>query len=180
MLSRSLPNWPQVARSDPGSARSELASSADNDLLPSLRRLWIRVLRPTQATLGAATRVRSEPLKTSTHHNAGEVFHGAYCRTLLLIEDGVFEVVPGICPVLGLGHFGKRRLGREVQATSGGASDLHKPDVPTRGTPKGYESGDASSASPLTTRTCPESLWRKNDIRRTSRIAPGNSPGGTP
>jgi hypothetical protein len=80
--------------------------------------------------------VRSEPLKASTHHNAGEVFHGAYCRTLLLIEDGVFEVVPGICPVLGLGHFGKRRHGREVQATSGGASDLHKPDVPTRGTPR--------------------------------------------
>ena len=35
-----------------------------------------QVTRPaaTQATLGAATRVRSEPLKTSTHHNAGEVF----------------------------------------------------------------------------------------------------------
>ena len=57
-----------------------------------------QVTRPaaTQATLGAATRVRSEPLKTSTHHNAGEVFHGAYCRTLLLIEDGLFEVVHGI------------------------------------------------------------------------------------
>jgi hypothetical protein len=39
-----------------------------------------QVTRPaaTQATLGADTRVRSEPLKTSTHHNAGEVFHGAY------------------------------------------------------------------------------------------------------
>ena len=59
----------------------------------------------TQATLGAATRVRSEPLKTSTHHNAGEVFHGAYCRTLLLIEDGLFEVVHGILSGIGATTF---------------------------------------------------------------------------
>jgi hypothetical protein len=66
-----------------------------------------QVTRPaaTQATLGAATRVRSEPLKTSTHHNAGEVFHGAYCRTLLLIEDGLFEVVPGILSGIGATTF---------------------------------------------------------------------------
>jgi hypothetical protein len=100
-----------------------------------------QVTRPaaTQATLGAATRVRSEPLKTSTHHNASEVFHGAYCRTLLLIEDGLFEVVPAFCPVSGLRHFGERRLGKEVQATSGGAYELHKPDVPPRGTSVGVQ-----------------------------------------
>jgi hypothetical protein len=66
-----------------------------------------QVTRPaaTQATLGAATRVRSEPLKTSTHHDAGEVFHGAYCRTLLLIEDGLFEVMPGILSGIGATTF---------------------------------------------------------------------------
>jgi hypothetical protein len=66
-----------------------------------------QVTRPaaTHATLGAATRVRSEPLKTSTHHNAGEVLHGGYCRTLLLIEDGLFEVVPGILSGIGATTF---------------------------------------------------------------------------
>jgi hypothetical protein len=53
---------------------------------------------------------------------------------------------------------------------------MRKPDVP----PKGYEGGDASFSSRLTTRTCPRSLWRSNDIRRTSQIATGNPPGGTP
>jgi hypothetical protein len=33
--------------------------------------------------------------------------------------------------------------------------------------PEGYEGGDASS-SPLTTGTCPRSLWRRNDTRRTT------------
>jgi hypothetical protein len=49
--------------------------------------------------------VRSEPLKASTHHNAGEVFRGAYWRTLLLIEDGLFEVVPGILSGIGATTF---------------------------------------------------------------------------
>ena len=74
-----------------------------------------------------------EPLKTSTHHNAGEVFHGAYCRTLLLIEDGLFEVVPGILSGIGLRHFGERRLGKEVQATSGVPLTCTSPTYP-----KGY------------------------------------------
>ena len=65
---------------------------------------------------------------------------------------------------------------RRSRQLPGDACDMRKPDVP----PKGYEGGDASFSSPLTTRTCPQSLWRKNDIRRTSRIATGNPPGGTP
>jgi hypothetical protein len=55
----------------------------------------------------------------STHHNAGELFRGACCRTLLLIEDVLFEVVPGMCQVPGLRHFGESRLGKEVQRTFG-------------------------------------------------------------
>jgi hypothetical protein len=34
--------------------------------------------------------------------------------------------------------------------------------------------------SPLTTGTCPQSLWRKNGTCRTSQTTTGNSPGGTP
>ena len=49
----------------------------------------------------------------------------------------------------------------------GDVSDLRKHDVPQGGTPGGgYEGGDASS-SPLTTGTCPLSLWRRTDTRRT-------------
>jgi hypothetical protein len=69
---------------------------------------------------------------------------------------------------------------RRSRQLSGDACYMRKPDVPPRGTPKGYEGGDASFFSRLTTRTCPRSLWRSNDIRRTSRIATGNPPGGTP
>ena len=42
-----------------------------------------------------------------------------------------------------------------------------------------YKCGDASS-SRLTAGTCPRSLWRKNDTRRTPRTTTGNPPGGTP
>ena len=83
------------------------------------------------------------------------------------------------CPVRRLRHFGERRLGKEVRTTLGDVSDLRKHDVPPRGTPEGYEGGDASS-SPLTTGTCPRSLWRRNDTRRTPRTTTGNPPGGTP
>jgi hypothetical protein len=55
-----------------------------------------------------------------------------------------------------------RPVGRSRQLP--GVPLTRKPGVP----PKGYESGDASSSSLLTTRTCPLSLWRNNDIRRTS------------
>jgi hypothetical protein len=58
---------------------------------------------------------------------------GACCRTLLLIADVLFEVVPGICPVPGLRHLGERRLGKEVQTTFGGCL-LH---AQARRTPKG-------------------------------------------
>jgi hypothetical protein len=47
--------------------------------------------RPLRAALDAAPRVRPEPLKTSTHHNAGEVFRRACCPTFHFSE-----VVPGI------------------------------------------------------------------------------------
>ena len=71
----------------------------------------------------------------STHHNAVEVSRGACCRTLLLVEDVLFEVVPGISQVPGLRHFGESRLARRSRGLSGKASDLRKLDVPQRGTP---------------------------------------------
>jgi hypothetical protein len=128
----------------------------------------------------AAPHVRPEPLKRRRITTPAKRFAGASPRTLLLIADGLFEVVPGILSGAGATTFDEIRLGKEVQKTSGGVPLIRKPDVPPRGTPKGYEGGDASSSSPLTSRTYPESLWRNNDIRRTSRIATGNPPGGTP
>jgi hypothetical protein len=73
----------------------------------------------TAAAVGAPSRVQAEPLKTSTHHNAGRSVSQDRCRTLLF-------------------------------------KGVH---------PEGYEGGDASS-SPLTTGTCPRSLWRRNDAEQ--------------
>jgi hypothetical protein len=81
-----------------------------------------QITRPaaTQAGSPPPHRVRPEAAETSTHHNAGEVFRGACCRTLLLIVPGLFEVLPGILSVPGLRPFGERRLGKAVQEISGG------------------------------------------------------------
>jgi hypothetical protein len=151
-------------------------------------------LQPTgPRQLGRATRIFQEQTETGRGGNCSphkipallrthscrnwQRLSGACSRTLLLIADVLFEVVPGICPVPGLRHFGERRLGKEVQTTFGGCL-LHAQALRT---PKrGYEGDDASFSSRLTTRTCPRSLWRSNDIRRTSQIATGNPPGGTP
>jgi hypothetical protein len=77
-------------------------------------------------------RVRPGAAETSTHHNAGEVFRGARCRTLLPIVDGLFEVVPGILSGTGLRHFGERRLGKAVQKLPW-VPLTRKLDVPPRG-----------------------------------------------
>jgi hypothetical protein len=75
------------------------------------------ITRPaaTQAALAAASRVRPEPLKTSTHHNAGEVFCRACCRTFRL-----FEVVPGIYQVRSHDIWVRDGSARRVQTTFGG------------------------------------------------------------
>jgi hypothetical protein len=150
-------------------------------------------LQPTgPRQLGRATRIFQEQTETGHGGNCSphkspallrthscrnwQRLSGACCRTLLLIADVLFEVVPGICPVPDYDISMKDGSVRTVQTTFGGCL-LH---AQARRTPKRYEGGDASFSSPLTTGTCPQSLWRKNDIRRTSRIATGNPPGGTP
>jgi hypothetical protein len=95
-------------------------------------------LQPTgPPQLGRATRVFHEHAETghggncSPHKSAAllrthscrncQRLSGACCGILLLIANVLFEVVPGICPVPGLRHFGERRLGKEVQTTFGDA-----------------------------------------------------------
>ena len=120
----------------------------------------------TAAALGAPSRVRAEPLKTSTHHNAGEVFRRTCCRTLLLIKDGFFEVVPGN-QVRGYDISVRDGSARRSGQLWGMSLTCANTTYPKGVHPEGYEGGDASS-SPLTTGTCPRSLWRKNDTRRTT------------
>jgi hypothetical protein len=152
-------------------------------------------LQPTgPRQLGRATRIFQEQTETgqTARHTSPALLRthscrnwqrlsGGCCRTLLLIADVLFEVVPGILSGTGAMTF------RRKSARQGGPDNFRgmpvtcaSPTYPPRGTPKGYEGGDASFFSRLTTRTCPRSLWRSNDIRRTSRIATGNPPGGTP
>ena len=74
----------------------------------------------TAAALGAPSRVRSEPLKTSTHHKSlRSVFQGLLPNSSAdqgrLLRGGDWHY-----HVRGLRHFGERRLGKEVQTTSGG------------------------------------------------------------
>ena len=134
----------------------------------------------TAAALGAASRVRSEPLKTSTHHNAGEVFRRACCRTLLLIKDGLFEVVPGIYQVRGYDISVRDGPARRCEQLPGDASDLRKHDVPPRGTP----GGGTKAVMP------PPHHWPQGPVHgpcgeRTTpagqpRTTTGNPPGGMP
>jgi hypothetical protein len=86
--------------------------------------------------LGRATRIFQEQTETGHGGNCSphkspallrthscrnwQRLSGACCRTLLLIADVLFEVVPGICQIPGLRHLGERRLGKEVQTTFGG------------------------------------------------------------
>ena len=126
------------------------------------------------AALGDASRVRSEPLETSTHHKAAEVFRRACCRTVLLIKDGLFEVVPGIYQVRGYDVSVKDGSIKRCKQLPGDASDLRKPGRTPRGTPGGYEGGDASS-SPLTTGTCPRSAYGDRHMALERLIDKGGS-----
>ena len=85
---RILDQLPQTPNQDPATPAA----------VPATPRTTTTITRPaaTRAALGAASRVRPEPLKRRQHHNAGEVFRRTCCRTLLLIKDGLFEVVTGI------------------------------------------------------------------------------------
>jgi hypothetical protein len=65
------------------------------------------------------------------------VFSRACCRTVLLIKDDFFEVVPGIYQVRGYDISVRDGSARRSGQLPGDASDLRKHDVPPRGTPGG-------------------------------------------
>ena len=89
------------------------------------------------AALGDASRVRSEPLETSTHHKAAEVFRRACCRTVLLIKDGLFEVVPGIYQVRGYDVSVRDGSIKRCEQLRGMPLTCANPGVPLGGTPGG-------------------------------------------
>jgi hypothetical protein len=155
---------------------------ADVQVWRAATRVDAAELQPTgPRQLGPATRIFQEQTETGHGGNCSPPKSPALlrthsCRSRRLVRGSAWHFVRYRDYDISVND-GSARRSRQLP---GDARYMGKPDVPPMGTPKGYEGGDASFSSRLTTRTCPRSLWRSNDIRRTSRIATGNPTGGTP